>query len=182
MLVLVFAVTCWVEKVLSPKSESVFNLWAHSFAILPGFPGGFLRRAFYSLSLENCSLNIHVGFGSIFTHRSAVVEDHVSIGSYAIIGSAQIGRRCEIGSRVSITSGKHQHVKDREGRWTPFSPTRLVQVKIGSDVWVGEGAIIMADVGQGSLVGAGSVVASEVNPRSLVGGNPAHLIRMLESG
>ena len=50
---------------------------------------------------------------------------------------------------------------------------------IGSDVWIGYGAIIMGGVrlGEGCVVAAGAVVTKDVSPYAIVGGNPAELIR-----
>ena len=55
---------------------------------------------------------------------------HVYIGSYSIIGSAELGDHCLIGSRVSILSGKALHVLGEDGMWTPYSAERLSQVKL----------------------------------------------------
>ena len=54
-------------------------------------------------------------------------------------------------------------------------------IKIGSDVWVGGGAIILAGVtvGDGCTIGAGSVVTHDVECYTVVAGNPARLIRRL---
>lgn len=181
ILVLPLALPCRLEEKLSPHSEIVFGTCSHLFALLPGLPGIFLRRAFYSLTLTGCSLNCSIGFGSLFTHRDAVVRDHVYLGAYTIVGSALIGEKTYIGSRVSITSGKDLHIRDDRGGWTPFDPKRIVQVRIGPNVWIGEGAIVMADIGEGTLVGAGSVISSSVRRNVVVAGNPARFIRHLEN-
>lgn len=171
------ALLCFIEKILFKNSEIVFIIFSHGYALLPGIPGSYLRRTFYSLTLEHCSTNCHIGFGSIFTHRNAVVKENVSIGNFAIIGSAIIGKRCEIASRVSITSGRHQHVKGPEGQWIQSPKHTKSRVYIGSDVWIGEGAIVMANVGRSCLIAAGSVVINNVTEETMVAGNPAKKIR-----
>jgi maltose O-acetyltransferase len=52
-------------------------------------------------------------------------------------------------------------------------------IRIGDDVWIGGGAIILPgiSIGDGSVVGAGSVVTHDVAPGSVVAGNPARVIR-----
>ena len=54
-------------------------------------------------------------------------------------------------------------------------------IRIGSDVWIGGGAIILPGVtiGDRSVVGAGSVVVHDVPRDSLVVGNPARIVRTL---
>ena len=160
----------------------VFHICTHILAILPGLPGAFLRRAFYSLTLDKCSQHCHIGFGSIFSHRFTTVEKYVYIGSYSIIGSAHLGEHCLIGIwRVSILSGKALHVLDEDGMWTPYSAERLTKVNLAKNVWIGEGAIIVADIGEGSMVGAGSVVTTNIKPHIIVTGNPARFVKNLEN-
>jgi maltose O-acetyltransferase len=50
-------------------------------------------------------------------------------------------------------------------------------VTIGSNVWIGGGAIILPGVtiGDDAVVGAGSVVTHDVPAGARVAGNPAHL-------
>lgn len=183
MLVLPLVIICKLEEIVFSKdAETLFHVCTHLVALLPGLPGVFLRRGFYSLTLDKCSTHCHIGFGSIFSHRFTTVEKHVYIGNYSIIGSAVLSERCLIGSRVSILSGKALHVLDEDGLWTPYSPERLVQIKIAKNVWIGEGAIVASDVGEGSMVGAGAVVTTNVSPNVIVAGNPARFVKKLENG
>src|SRR5262245_52029733 len=118
-LVLAFlpAASCWVEAAVSKDVESIFLFWTHVFALLPGLPGAFLRRAFYSLTLESCSLDCRIEFGAVFTHRNAVVERHVYVGPYAVIGSVRLREYSLIGTRANLLSGSMQHYMGDDGKW-----------------------------------------------------------------
>jgi len=180
ILVLPFAIPCLLEERFMPKgSETIFNACGQIMAVLPGLPGAFLRRAFYSLTLESCSLHCHIGFGSICSHRTVTIEQHVYIGNYVLLGSVDIGEYSLIGSRASILNGEALHELGDDGRWTPFSADQLVKVSIAKNVWVGEAALIMADIGEGSMIGAGTVVTTSIKPHILVVGNPARFVKKL---
>jgi acetyltransferase-like isoleucine patch superfamily enzyme len=161
------------EKKVS-KSENVFVGLGQLLSLLPGRVGCHLRSAYYFGTLEACSWEVHIGFGSFFSHRAACLGSHVSMGSYCVIGTASIADDVMMASRVSITSGKRQHF-DNEGRVT--SVPRFDRVTIGRNTWVGEGAIIIANVGAGCIISAGSVVAQETADGQLVGGNPAKPVK-----
>jgi virginiamycin A acetyltransferase len=168
-----FVVLAWAEKRLL-SGDALFNLFAQLLAPFPGIPGKYLRGAYYFGTLDGCSWETHVGFGSIFTHRGGALAAHASMGSYCIIGHARIGAEAMIGSRVSIPSGKHQHM-DEAGNL--IAATRYETISIGARTWVGEGAIIMANVGSDCIVTAGAVVTKEMPSRVVIGGNPARVIK-----
>ena len=69
------------------------------------------------------------------------------------------------------------HPLDADARRSGLEYAR--PIRIGSDVWVGGGAIILPGVTieDRSVVGAGSVVIHDVPPASVVVGNPARIIR-----
>jgi len=52
-------------------------------------------------------------------------------------------------------------------------------IKIGDDVWIGAGAIILPGVtiGEGAIIGAGAVVTKDVPPFAVVAGNPARILK-----
>jgi acetyltransferase-like isoleucine patch superfamily enzyme len=180
ILALPLVILCKLEELLiSRTTDIIFQMCAQTVALVPGLPGVILRRGFYSLTLDYCSRHCYIGFGTFFSHRAVTVEKHVYIGSYTIIGSAHLGEHSLIGSRASILSGKELHSLGEDGRWTPYSPDKVVQVKISKNVWIGEGAIIAADIGEGSMVGAGSVVMSDTRSHILVTGNPARFVNKL---
>ncbi len=166
----------WLEK-RSTRGEAVFLLCTQILAVVPGFPGRWLRGAFYFGALDRCSWETHIGFGTLFTHRGATMGSRVSMGAYCVIGHARLGDELMIGSRVSIPSGKRQHL-DEAGQLA--ATTRFDAVSVGARTWVGEGAILVADVGSECIVSAGAVVTKEMPSHCLIGGNPARVIRVLD--
>jgi acetyltransferase-like isoleucine patch superfamily enzyme len=166
----------WLEKQLG-KGEGVFVGVSQFLALIPGYAGVALRAAYYYASFEKCSWEIHVGFGSVFTHRGASLGRNVSMGAYCVIGHADLGDDVMLASRISIPSGKRQHI-DESGRLT--SVPRYDRVAIGRGSWIGEGAIVMANVGEDCIVSAGAVIVREMPAASLLAGNPASVIRQLK--
>ena len=64
----------------------------------------------------------------------------------------------------------------------PPSPSDLPlkgDTVIGSDVWIGQNAVILPGVhiGDGAIIGANSVVGKDVEPYTIVAGNPARALR-----
>jgi acetyltransferase-like isoleucine patch superfamily enzyme len=173
------AAMCLIEAYLSDGGDAMFSFWAQAFALVPGLPGTFVRRAFYRWTLESCARTFFIGFGALFSQRAVIVEEDVYVGPYAIIGAARLRRRCLIGSRCSIPSGGGQHVLDVNLRWTPTDVSRLQRIEIGADAWLGEACVVLADVGSSAMVAAGSVVSTAVPPQTMVGGNPARFVRRL---
>jgi acetyltransferase-like isoleucine patch superfamily enzyme len=101
-----------------------------------------------------------------------------------------VGAFCSIGPGVTIHGGgKHDvdrvttfpmnaRIFDRAKRNAKDDvPTRATTV--GNDVWIGQGATILAGVrvSDGAVIGAGAVVSKDVDAYAIVAGNPARLVR-----
>ena len=170
-----FIVLTWIEKRASGL-EAVFGTFVQLFALIPGPPGRFVRAAFYVGTLDACSWEVHVGFGCLFTHRGARLGPKVSMGSYCVIGHATVGEGVRMASRISIPSGKRQHLDD-VGLMT--DGTIYDRVRIGAGAWIGESATILADVGDNSIISAGAVVVSSIPAQVIAGGNPAKVIKSI---
>ncbi len=82
-----------------------------------------------------------------------------------------IGDGTQIGPAVQIYAADHP--RDAETRKTGLEFGR--PVRIGNDVWIGGGAIILPGVtiGDDAVIGAGSVVTRDVATGQTVAGNPA---------
>jgi len=154
----------------------MFTFFAQLFAVVPGIPGVFLRGAFYKLTLEDCSIDSSIAFGSFFSRRRVIIAPHVSIGSYCVIGQARIGSRTQISSHVEIP-GARQHARNAQGRLSDSSAAEETYISIGADCWIGASAIIMANVGDQSTIGAGSVVVDDIPARVVAVGVPAKAVK-----
>lgn len=94
------------------------------------------------------------------------------------LGGLSIADNVMIGPNVSIITASH-----------PLEPSLRRTTTIGKrivierNVWIAAGATIIGGVtiGENSVVAAGSVVTKSVPSNSFVGGNPARVIRSIES-
>lgn len=95
-------------------------------------------------------------------------------------GGLTIGDDVLIASHCVLTTQSHDIGAARRG--LTFQQTQTAApIHIGSNVWIGAGAIILPGVtiGRNAVVGAGSVVTGSVPPDTLVVGAPARAVRTL---
>ncbi len=158
-------------------SEEIFSFCSKSISLVPGLLGQYLRSSFYHQTLNSCEFDLAIGFCSYFAHPNVNVGRKVGTGSFTIIGTVDIGNNVLIASRVSLLSGKYQHdLSDRSGPGeNPDS--NLTRIRIGSNSWIGESSVVMADVGNNCVVSAGSVVTKPMPDDSTAIGNPARFLR-----
>ena len=108
--------------------------------------------------------NIELG-NRVFFNFNCIVLDVclVRIGSFSLFGPA-----------VQIYTATHPFNAEMRRRQESGKP-----VEIGSDVWVGGGAIILPGVRIGSraVIGAGSVVTRDIPENVFAAGNPCRVIR-----
>lgn len=89
-----------------------------------------------------------------------------------------IGNNVLFGPAVQIYAATHPLNASERSTWLEFARP----VDIGSDVWVGGGAIVCPGVriGDRSVIGAGSVVTRDIPADVVAAGNPCRIIRHLE--
>jgi maltose O-acetyltransferase len=110
--------------------------------------------------------NIHLG-ANVFFNFNCVVLDvcEVRIGDHSLFGP---------GAQVLTPLHPFDAVSRRRQEFGK-------PVKIGSDVWVGAGALILAGVRVGSraVIGAGSVVTHDIPDDVFAAGNPCRVVRTI---
>lgn len=111
--------------------------------------------------------------------KDLIASSYSYVGPDCLISSGvEIGMYTLIGPRVMILG--NDHVYNIPDKPVIFSGRpEFKRTIIGSDVWVGAGAIIMCGVkiGDGAIVGAGAVVTKDIPAYWIVGGVPAKQIR-----
>lgn len=172
---------CRLERSLSARDDW-FVFFAQAISIVPGFPGRFLRKAYYGFTLDSCPFDCDIGFLSWFTHPQSTVGAHVYIGHHVTLGRIAIGDGVMIGNHSCFLNGGAQHQFDADGNLTAFDREDLTPLALGRRTWIGEQAVVMADIGEQCIIGAASVVSSPVRDGSVVAGNPARFVRRVVIG
>ncbi len=118
----------------------------------------------------HCDYGSNITLGKkVYFNFNCIVLDvcHVEIGDHTLLGPA-----------VQIYTASHPmdaQLRRSEEFGKPIS--------IGSDVWIGGGAIICPGVtiGDRTVIGAGSVVTKDIPSGVFAAGNPCRVIREIES-
>lgn len=132
-------------------------------------------------------IRFHVGPRSvIWAPRRLQIGNDVYVGKNVTIEvDGTIGDGVLIANSVGIVGKLDHDITDigtviRNARWVGDHPDDLsLPVTIGSDVWIGYGAVVLSGVtvGDSAVIAAGSVVTADVPKNSIVAGNPAKVIR-----
>ena len=118
-----------------------------------------------------CDYGFNITLGSkVFFNFNCVILDPAPV----LIGSNVL-----FGPGVQVYTAAHPMNASDRRTWREFAQP----VKIGSDVWVGGGAILCPGVriGSQSVIGAGSVVTDDIPEDVFAAGNPCRLIRRLDN-
>jgi maltose O-acetyltransferase len=113
--------------------------------------------------------NIQMGEDCFFNFNCMVLD----------VCKVTLGDRVLIGPAVQLYTATHPlDAASRGALWEFGKP-----IEIGSDVWIGGGAVICPGVilGDRVVVAAGAVVTKSFPSDVLIGGNPAKIIRYLSS-
>jgi maltose O-acetyltransferase len=105
--------------------------------------------------------NLHLG-SVVFLNFGCVILDVVEV---------RIGDGTQIGPAVQILAADHPRDPAERRKGLEFGRP----VRIGTNVWIGGGAIILPgiSIGDDAVIGAGSVVTRDVGAGQTVLGNPA---------
>ncbi len=117
----------------------------------------------------NWGINTHFG-NNVYANFNLTLVDDTDI---------YVGDSVMFGPNVVVATAGHPIDPELRRRVAQFN----VPVRIGSNVWIGAGAILLPGVriGENSVIGAGSVVTKDIPPNVVAVGNPCRVLREISS-
>ena len=114
---------------------------------------------------NNCEVNMNCTF---------LDDNKIIIGDNALIAP-----NVQIYTAFHPTNASERFGQIKEDGSFSFCKTQTAPVIIGSNVWIGGGAIIMPgiSIGDNVVIGAGSVVTKDIPSNKIAYGNPCRIIR-----
>ena len=112
--------------------------------------------------------NVSIGSSSYLSYNCTMIDD----------GNIDIGYKTAIGPNVTIITTNHAiGARDRMN-----GVLNVSDVKIGNNVWIGAGAIILPGVtiGDNTVIGAGSVVTKDIPANVVAYGNPCKVEKIID--
>lgn len=191
------------DWLLFPFSEiSMFITWF--IFCFPGKTGSALRYIFAKCTLKECGKGVRFGqYSEIDCARNIVIKNNVTFDkrcelnacggriqieegcsfnrnvtiNASVMGKISFGNQCLVGPHVIFRSANHGC--DNLNQPIVEQGHRGGDIKIGNNVWIGAGAIILPNVsiGDGVIIGAGSLVSRCFEKNQVVGGVPAKVLR-----
>jgi virginiamycin A acetyltransferase len=113
--------------------------------------------------------------------HGTIIGDYSYVNKGAILSNVIVGNYCSIAAYTLIGSGEHDLSSYSTSLASGVHEKSLLTnaCVIGSDVWIGAGAVIRRGItiGHGAVIGANTVVTRDVEPYSVVVGAPGREIK-----
>lgn len=125
---------------------------------------------------ENCYFEppLHSNWGGRHVHAGNSVYGNFNL---TLVDDADIyiGDNVMFGPNVTVATAGHPIEPNLRRKGMQFN----VPVRIGSNVWVGAGVVIVpgVQIGDNTVIGAGSVVTKDIPANSVAYGNPCRVVR-----
>ncbi len=120
-------------------------------------------------------------------HKRIIFGNDVQINDYVHISAiekVEIGNNVLMASHVYISDNSHGYYDGSNYDSSPLTPPKdraykVAPVKIGDNVWIGEGVIVMpgVEIGSGCVIGAHSIVNKSIPANCIAVGSPARVIK-----
>jgi UDP-2-acetamido-3-amino-2,3-dideoxy-glucuronate N-acetyltransferase len=158
-------------------------------------------NAYVSVS-ENVKLGRDVKLSKFINLYGCEIGDETKIGAFVEIQkNATVGKRCKISSHTFICEGvtiednvfighnvafindSYPRAGNADGSLQTEADWKVETTRICKGASVGSGVTVLSKVtvGENAVVGAGAVVTKDVPANAVVAGNPARILRMLNT-
>lgn len=109
--------------------------------------------------------NVHFG-KNVYANFGLTLVDDTDI---------YVGDSCMIAPNVIIATGTHPVCPELRERVYQYN----LPVRIGKNVWIGAGAVVLpgVSIGDNTVIGAGSIVTKDIPANVVAVGNPCRVIR-----
>jgi acetyltransferase-like isoleucine patch superfamily enzyme len=156
----------------------------------------------YNCIAPSVKLGRDVKLSSFINMYGCEIGDETKIGAFVEIQkNATVGTRCKISSHTFICEGvtiedfvfighsvtfindSYPRAANVDGSLQTEADWKVEKTVVKKGASVGSGSTILSGitVGENAIVGAGSVVTKDVPANAIVAGNPARLLRYVES-
>lgn len=137
------------------------------------------------INLYGCSVGDNTKIGAfVEIQKNASVGKNCKISSHTFIcEGVQIEDNVFIGHGVTFINDSYPRATTESGGLQTEADWKVEVTRVEQGASIGSGATILSNVviGKNAMVGAGSVVTKNVPPQSVVAGNPAKVLRFLDS-
>ncbi|MCB1692501.1 MAG: acyltransferase [Pseudomonadales bacterium] len=130
---------------------------------------------FMALPDKPIRLAVFEGLGAIDIGDYCIVNPGVRITSASAV---RLGHSCMLAMNCYLSDANWHDIHHRI-----FAPGDTAPIVLGDNVWIGDSALVTKGVtiGENSIVGAWSVVTHDVPPNAIVAGNPARIVKQIDT-
>ncbi len=137
------------------------------------------------INLYGCEIGDETKIGAfVEIQKNARVGKHCKISSHTFICEGVIiENNVFIGHGVTFTNDTYPRATTSDGTLQTESDWKVEPTIVRKGASIGSGATLLCNisVGENAIVGAGSVVTKDVPPNAIVAGNPARILRYIQS-
>ena len=137
------------------------------------------------INLYGCEIGDCTKIGAfVEVQKNAVIGRHCKISSHTFVcEGVTIEDNVFIGHGVVFINDSYPRATNPTGALQTEADWKVERTVVKSGASIGSGATILSQIviGENSIVGAGSVVTKDVPANTIVAGNPAKLLRTLDT-
>jgi len=194
-------------KLMHEFKKNILNYWVEKKYGFKCFRNNCFNWRDFAVSNIKVGCNIEISDSKI--EGKITIGSGTQINNSIVTGEVEVGRHTSINGPTSFVVAKHHSIKignytsiahnvsiveffhNTYGFSTSFLNKKITgkpssldtyskgDIEIGSDVWIGAGAVILSGVkiGNGAVIGANSVVTKDVPDYAVAAGNPTEVLK-----